>query len=140
MGLQSSLRVLSPISPSLFTACDSPSCSYSPSARSLLPFRLSHRSHLKVVSEQHIPLSIDGNSKIGDGSASADRFSQNKMVADFMRFKHRPDSDDRLAELQTAVISYRKKFPWSFLQPFLQVDLVSTIHIADKKYVLIYLI
>ncbi|KAJ7973871.1 Tyrosine-protein phosphatase non-receptor type 6 [Quillaja saponaria] len=37
-------------------------------------------------------------------------------------------------ELQTAVVSYRKKFPWSLLRPFLQVDLVSTIHIADKEY------
>ncbi|KAI7749354.1 hypothetical protein M8C21_026455 [Ambrosia artemisiifolia] len=46
-----------------------------------------------------------------------------------MRFK-KGDS----GELQTAVVSYRKKFPWSLLQPFLQVDLVSTIHIADKEY------
>lgn len=47
-----------------------------------------------------------------------------------MRFK-RGNSD---AELQTAVVSYKKKFPWSLLRPFLQVDLVSTIHIADKEY------
>lgn len=46
-----------------------------------------------------------------------------------MRFK-RGDH----GQLQTAVVSYRKKFPWSLLQPFLRVDLVSTIHIADKEY------
>lgn len=49
-----------------------------------------------------------------------------------MRFKrglHRGNG-----ELQTAVVSYRKRFPWALLQPFLKVDLVSTIHIADKEY------
>ncbi|XP_047311310.1 uncharacterized protein LOC124914748 [Impatiens glandulifera] len=60
---------------------------------------------------------------------SAEIFQQNNSIADFMRFR-KSDS----AELQTAVVSYRKKFPWSLLQPFLQVDLVSTIHIADKEY------
>ncbi|EPS72304.1 hypothetical protein M569_02453, partial [Genlisea aurea] len=65
--------------------------------------------------------------KIGRGSVHL--FSRNNSIADFMRFKS--DGD---ARLQTAVVSYRKKFPWSLLQPFLQVDLVSTIHIADKEY------
>lgn len=54
---------------------------------------------------------------------------QTNSIADFMRFK-----TGTAGELQTAVVSYRKKFPWSLLQPFLQVDLVSTIHIADKEY------
>ncbi|KAL7134704.1 hypothetical protein ABFS83_11G044100 [Erythranthe nasuta] len=67
------------------------------------------------------------SSKIDDGSA--EQFLQNNSIADFMRFKK-----DNHAQLQTAVVSYRKKFPWSILQPFLQVDLVSTIHIADKEY------
>ncbi|KAK6151780.1 hypothetical protein DH2020_014415 [Rehmannia glutinosa] len=66
-------------------------------------------------------------SKIDDGSA--EQFLQNNSIADFMRFKK-----DNHAQLQTAVVSYRKKFPWSLLQPFLRVDLVSTIHIADKEY------
>lgn len=51
-----------------------------------------------------------------------------------MRFKRGVDGGEGNEELQTAVVSYRKKFPWSLLQPFLQVDLVSTIHIADKEY------
>ncbi|OMO58096.1 hypothetical protein COLO4_34874 [Corchorus olitorius] len=49
-----------------------------------------------------------------------------------MRFK--TGSRRGSGELQTAVVSYRKRFPWSILYPFLQVDLVSTIHIADKEY------
>lgn len=48
-----------------------------------------------------------------------------------MRFR-KGDGDD--CELQTAVVSYCKRFPWSLLRPFLRVDLVSTIHIADEEY------
>ncbi|XP_073062554.1 uncharacterized protein [Primulina eburnea] len=65
----------------------------------------------------------------GGDNGSAEQFLQNNSIADFMRFKR-----DGHSQLQTAVVSYRKKFPWSLLQPFLQVDLVSTIHIADKEY------
>ncbi|KAK4283762.1 hypothetical protein QN277_000682 [Acacia crassicarpa] len=52
---------------------------------------------------------------------------------DFLRFKRGIDGGSS-GELQTAIVSYRKKFPWSLLNPFLQVDLVSTVHIADKEY------
>ncbi|XP_054787056.1 uncharacterized protein LOC129293240 [Prosopis cineraria] len=65
---------------------------------------------------------------------SADKFLQNASMADFLRFKRGIDGGS--GELQTAIVSYRKKFPWSLLYPFLQVDLVSTIHIADKEYFL----
>lgn len=37
-------------------------------------------------------------------------------------------------KLQTAVVRYEKRFPWSLIHPFLRVDLVSTVHIADKEY------
>lgn len=67
---------------------------------------------------------------IEDGSA--DKFLENNSIADFMRFKR--GSHKANGELQTAVVSYRKRFPWSLLWPFLQVDLVSTIHIADREY------
>ncbi|KAL5572659.1 hypothetical protein UlMin_022256 [Ulmus minor] len=67
---------------------------------------------------------------IDDGSA--EQFLENNSIADFMRFKR--DGDGGKGELQTAVVSFRKKFPWTLLRPFLQVDLVSTIHIADKDY------
>lgn len=63
----------------------------------------------------------------------AEQFLKNNSIADFMRFKNGSDGGGN-GELQTAVVSYRKKFPWSILRPFLQVDLVSTIHIADKEY------
>lgn len=51
-----------------------------------------------------------------------------------MRFRKGEGEIGGPRELQTAVVSYRKSFPWSLLNPFLQVDLVSTIHIADKEY------
>ncbi|EEF48254.1 conserved hypothetical protein [Ricinus communis] len=63
---------------------------------------------------------------------STDQFSQNNSIADFMRFKRGTDTSK--GELQTALVSYKKRFPWSLLNPFLRVDLVSTIHIADKDY------
>ncbi|KMT03079.1 hypothetical protein BVRB_8g196380 [Beta vulgaris subsp. vulgaris] len=63
---------------------------------------------------------------------SPEQFFQNNSIADFMRFRKRSDGVD--GELQTAVVSFRKKFPWSLFRPFLKVDLVSTIHIADKEY------
>lgn len=68
-----------------------------------------------------------------DNGGSAEQFLENNSIADFMRFIKRssiskPNSDDiyegrgySSSELQTAVVSYRKKFPWSLLQPFLQV-------------------
>ena len=50
---------------------------------------------------------------------SADKFLQNASMADFLRFKRGIDGGS--GELQTAIVSYRKKFPWSLLNPFLQV-------------------
>ena len=68
-------------------------------------------------------------------NGSAEHFLENNSIADFMRFIKRSSnsksSDDaeggsyRSSELQTAVVSYRKKFPWSLLQPFLQVSIFS---------------
>lgn len=122
-----------------------------PSSLSLHYHRL--RNHKSAFFNQSTP----------DGSA-VDQFLENNSIADFMRFKNGSGN----AELQTAVVSYRKRFPWSLLQPFLQVifflipisvhqfvylssvicwhvfidsfsnktaqvDLVSTIHIADKE-------
>ncbi|KAK8964299.1 hypothetical protein KSP40_PGU005934 [Platanthera guangdongensis] len=67
-----------------------------------------------------------------------EQFLQTSSISDFMRFKK---GEGRVGgwetsgpgELQTAVVSYRKSFLWSLLNPFLQVDLVSTIHIANKS-------
>ncbi|XP_038973601.1 uncharacterized protein LOC103721540 [Phoenix dactylifera] len=72
---------------------------------------------------------------IDDDSAGAEQFLENNSISAFMRFRRGDGGEgDGGGELQTAVVSYRKKFPWSLLDPFLQVDLVSTIHIADKEY------
>ncbi|XP_021741530.1 uncharacterized protein LOC110707789 [Chenopodium quinoa] len=65
-------------------------------------------------------------------TSSPEQFFQNNSIADFMRFRKSSDGGD--GELQTAVVGFRKKFPWSLFRPFLRVDLVSTIHIADKEY------
>ncbi|KAF1882716.1 hypothetical protein Lal_00002896 [Lupinus albus] len=67
-------------------------------------------------------------------NGSPEQFLNNNSIADFMRFKRGGDGGS--GQLQTAVVSYKKNFPWSLLNPFLQVDLVSTIHIADEEYFL----
>lgn len=128
-----SLSLLSSTSPSSFPSnftSDSPS----PSPPSPFYFRRIPRfpclNAFSSPSKQQLP--IDNNND------SPEQFLKNNSIADFMRFKKGSSSDDDeeagTAELQTAVVTYRKKFPWSLLQPFLQVDLVSTIHIADKEY------
>ncbi|OWM89899.1 hypothetical protein CDL15_Pgr012536 [Punica granatum] len=104
------------------------------------PIRIGHFSTTissSSSSKHHTPrlhrfsLRVVANQSIEDGST--EQFLQNSIsIADFMRFKK--GSVKGSGELQTAVVSYRKKFPWSLLWPFLQVDLVSTIHIADKEY------
>ncbi|KAG0465379.1 hypothetical protein HPP92_019543 [Vanilla planifolia] len=66
-----------------------------------------------------------------------DQFLESNSISDFLRFKKRDTGVAErggTGELQTAVVSYRKTFPWSLLNPFLEVDLFSTIHIADKEY------
>ncbi|CAK7337396.1 unnamed protein product [Dovyalis caffra] len=75
---------------------------------------------------------FSSNNNIINQDGSAEQFFENNSIADFMRFKK--GSDRGSGELQTAVVSYKKRFHWSILYPFFQVDLVSTIHIADKEY------
>ena len=57
---------------------------------------------------------------MGEGSA-AELFLEDNSISDFMRFRRHDDGGDGVRELQTAVVSFRKKFPWSLLRPFLQV-------------------
>lgn len=61
----------------------------------------------------------------------AERLHDSKSISDFIRFC---DNGEEGLNLQTATISYGKPFPFSILQPNLQVDLVSAVHIADKDY------
>lgn len=71
-----------------------------------------------------------------DEDGSVERFMRDNSAADFMRYKKvGPDGGgEGDGELQTSIVTYRMKFPWSLLQPFLQVDLVSAVHIADREY------
>ncbi|KAL9255124.1 hypothetical protein AKJ16_DCAP15349 [Drosera capensis] len=64
---------------------------------------------------------------------TAANFLESKSATDYLRFRG-GESGEGEGELQTAVVGFRKRFPWSILRPFLKVDLVSTIHIADKEY------
>lgn len=54
-----------------------------------------------------------------------------KSISDFIRFC---DNGEEGHNLQTATISYGKPFPLSIFEPYVQVDLVSAVHIADKDY------
>ncbi|KAK9148829.1 hypothetical protein Scep_007586 [Stephania cephalantha] len=110
---------------------DSSSSSPSTSAR-IRPFFATRRNPTfpKPLS-LYVKACSSSSSIIEDGAA--EQFLDNNSIADFMRFK-RGSRESKGGELQTAVVTFKKKFPWSVLSPFFQVDLVSTIHIADKEY------
>ncbi|KAL1356668.1 hypothetical protein HN51_008654 [Arachis hypogaea] len=129
-------------SPSLPSNSDSPSTSTPTRTR---PFRSSFKQQSLIWFPTRKPFSSFSSTFPVSSSASAssqvlhedgspEQFLNNNSIADFMRFKRGVDGGS--GELQTAVVSYRKKFPWNLLRPFLQVDLVSTIHIADEEYFL----
>lgn len=120
------VSILSPAATSFPANSHTDSSSSSSIITSLKPSRRNSR-----FSKLKLRASFNQNTVTDDESASAAKqFVDNNSIADFMRFKRGNNN----GELQTAVVSYRKKFPWSLLQPFLKVDLVSTIHIADKEY------
>ncbi|KAL1823875.1 hypothetical protein ACET3Z_010653 [Daucus carota] len=118
--------VASSISTLISSTPSSSSCSIYSNPPSIIGFsryyRPNPRTPIQSLSKAAAAFSSDGS--------EAEQFMENNTIADFMRFKNGSGN----SQLQTAVVSYRKKFPWSILQPFLQVDLVSTIHIADKEY------
>ncbi|KQJ98078.1 uncharacterized protein LOC100846834 [Brachypodium distachyon] len=72
----------------------------------------------------------------------AERFAAGSSIADYLRYRRPGSGTGDVSgggggcggELQTAVVRYEKRLPWSILHPFLRVDLVSTVHIADKEY------
>uniref|UniRef100_A0ACD6A402 Uncharacterized protein n=2 Tax=Avena sativa TaxID=4498 RepID=A0ACD6A402_AVESA len=72
---------------------------------------------------------------VADG---AERSAASSSIADYLRYRRQGYGDGSGGggggELQTAVVRYEKRLPWSLLHPFLRVDLVSTVHIADKEY------
>lgn len=145
--------------------------SFSSNSLSILGFSRFYRPNPRTHTPQSYsgpPKAVFFNQPMSSDGSEAEQFMDNNTVADFMRFKNGSGN----SQLQTAVVSYRKKFPWSLLQPFLQVssdsvylcfcgflmfmvliltffffgigvlicvemivqvDLVSTIHIADKE-------
>ncbi|PKA54454.1 hypothetical protein AXF42_Ash000287 [Apostasia shenzhenica] len=113
------------------------------SSMSVVPFLARARSCRKssVGWKKKLPLrdSVKCSAEIDEDGCGVERFRQSNSISDFMRFKKGGGGGGGngcggTGELQTAVVSYRKRFPWSLINPFLQVDLVSTIHIADKEY------
>lgn len=72
-----------------------------------------------------------------DDASDAALFLESNSIADYMRFKRRPDAGNGTSELQTAIVSYKKRFPWILLNPFLQVTSPSLLlsgfpHISRK--------
>lgn len=63
--------------------------------------------------------SFSSASSTQQDNGSPEQFLKNNSMADFLRFKK--GIDGATGVLQTAVVSYKRKFPWSLLRPFLQV-------------------
>lgn len=59
-----------------------------------------------------------------------ERVGDLNSIADFTRFR---DNGIQGAELQTAIITYKTRFPLSLFRPQ-KVDLVAAVHIADREY------
>lgn len=64
------------------------------------------------------------SASIEESDDEIDQFLESNSISDFMRFKKGEGGGrggEGTGELQTAVVSYKKRFPWVLLQPFLQV-------------------
>ncbi|KAK7272384.1 hypothetical protein RJT34_28933 [Clitoria ternatea] len=72
------------------------------------------------LSNATLRLRLRVSSSQQENYGSPELFQRNNSIADFMRFKRGTDGGS--GELQTALVRYRKKFPWSLLRPFLQVE------------------
>lgn len=100
------------------------SSSYSSSIRFFNLPKSKHRSsrHSNPRSPQ-VLVSLSLNQLADDDESSdAALFLESNSIADYMRFKRRSDDGDNgSSELQTAIVSYKKRFPWILLNPFLQV-------------------
>lgn len=111
----SSFAVLPPFGHSSTTERSS-SSSYSSSKLLRIPqyrFRSNSRCpNVFVSSSLNLP---------SDDASDAALFLESNSIADYMRFKRRPDAGNGTSELQTAIVSYKKRFPWILLNPFLQV-------------------
>ncbi|KAJ1687920.1 hypothetical protein LUZ63_019310 [Rhynchospora breviuscula] len=69
---------------------------------------------------------------IGEGHLA--QLNNDSLLSHFARYERSSDVADVTGELQTSIVSYKKMLPWRSINSRLQVDLVSTIHIADIRY------
>nr|KYP46754.1 hypothetical protein KK1_031658 [Cajanus cajan] len=112
------LTSISIVSSSSSFLSDSPSSS-------TRPFFPSSNRNLLFTRKPPLPnatLRASSSSSASQENGSPEQFLNSNSIADFMRFKRRVDGGGS-AELQTAVVGYKKRFPWSLLRPFLQVAL-----------------
>lgn len=128
MVVSTSLSIL-PSTRSFPTTSSTDSSSTSTSL-TFIPFKYHSNSNLSfskppMVSSLRFPhqsskiLAFSSNNTQSVENGSAEQFLGNNSIADFMRFKK--GSDRSSGELQTALVSYRKRFPWSIFNPFLRV-------------------
>ncbi|KAL6646418.1 hypothetical protein ACP70R_018026 [Stipagrostis hirtigluma subsp. patula] len=105
---------------------------------SLAAFPSRARRRRRAVRPPHVVVAAAS----GAGAGGAERFATSGSITDYLRYR-RPGlggggggggAGGCGGELQTAVVRFEKRFPLSLLHPFLHVDLVSTVHIADKEY------
>ncbi|KAJ3683379.1 hypothetical protein LUZ60_013606 [Juncus effusus] len=73
----------------------------------------------------------------GKRELSASKEKKNKSTGDseidFLRYNSSSDNADVAGELQVSIVCYKNRF-CGFLNPKIQVDLVSAVHIGDKTY------
>lgn len=101
----------------------SPSNFIIPTSIRTLPSSKRKSKKLKLLKSSYFKVILGASSvrtlPLEDGSS--EQFTGNNSIADFMRFKRGVGVDGGTGDLQTAVVSYKKKFPWVLLTPFLQV-------------------
>lgn len=95
-----------------------------------------HRSakHANPRSPQ-VLVSFSLNQPADEESSDAALFLESNSIADYMRFKRRSDDggNNGSSELQTAIVSYKKRFPWILLNPFLQVTPLTYLQVSTLK-------
>ncbi|CAN1331280.1 hypothetical protein LINPERPRIM_LOCUS35262 [Linum perenne] len=136
MAVSASFSIISPVASTTTVADSTSTSSYplkKPNPNTLIFSRPLNFSSFRFSRPSRVSALSSGSTNFPSyDDVSPEMFLQANSISDFMRFKKGLDRGS--GELQTAVVRYRKRFPWSILSPLLQVDLVSTIHIADKEY------
>ncbi|KAJ4749801.1 Thermosome subunit gamma [Rhynchospora pubera] len=85
------------------------------------------------IGEGHLAQLKQENNNVSHASKEMNG-GNDALLSNFARYKRCSDVVDVAGELQTSIVSYKKMLPWRSINSRLQVDLVSTIHIADIRY------